>query len=30
MQAGIELAKEIIASGKATETLEKFIEVSNR
>lgn len=30
IQAGIELAKEIIASGKATETLEKFIEVSNR
>jgi anthranilate phosphoribosyltransferase len=30
MKDGIELAKEIIASGKATETLEKFIEVSNR
>jgi len=30
MAAGIELAKELIASGKATETLEKFIEVSNR
>ncbi|MCR5227679.1 MAG: anthranilate phosphoribosyltransferase [Eubacterium sp.] len=30
MEAGIELAKEIIASGKAVETLEKFIEVSNR
>ena len=30
MKAGIELAKEIIASGKATETLDKFIEVSNR
>ena len=30
MADGIELAKEIIASGKATETLEKFIEVSNR
>ena len=26
----VELAKEIIASGKATETLQKFIEVSNR
>ena len=30
MKEGIELAKEIIASGRATETLEKFIEVSNR
>ena len=30
MEAGIELAKELIASGKATETLNKFIEVSNR
>ena len=30
MKDGIELAKELIASGKATETLEKFIEVSNR
>ena len=30
MKAGIELAKEIIASGKATETLDKFVEVSNR
>ena len=30
MKDGIELAKEIIASGKATETLEKFIEVSNK
>ncbi len=30
MKDGIELAKEIISSGKATETLEKFIEVSNR
>jgi anthranilate phosphoribosyltransferase len=30
MAAGIELAKELIASGKATETLEKFIEVSNK
>ena len=30
MKDGIELAKDIIASGKATETLEKFIEVSNR
>lgn len=29
-KAGIELAAEIIDSGKATETLEKFIEVSNR
>ncbi len=30
MKDGIELAKEIIASGKATETLEKFIAVSNQ
>ena len=30
MKDGIELAKEIIASGEATETLQKFIEVSNR
>ena len=30
MAAGIELAKELIASGKATETLNRFIEVSNR
>jgi hypothetical protein len=30
MKEGIKLAEEIIASGKATETLEKFIEVSNR
>ncbi|MCR4691982.1 MAG: anthranilate phosphoribosyltransferase [Lachnospiraceae bacterium] len=30
MQEGIELAKELIASGKAMATLEKFIEVSNR
>ena len=30
MEAGIELAKALIASGKATETLNKFIEVSNR
>ena len=29
-KAGIELAAEIIDSGKAAETLEKFIEVSNR
>lgn len=29
-KAGIELAAEIIDSGKATETLDKFIEVSNR
>ncbi len=30
MQAGIELAAELIDSGKALATLEKFIEVSNR
>ena len=30
LQAGIELAAEIIDSGKAYETLQKFIEVSNR
>ncbi len=30
MKDGIRLAEEIIASGKATETLERFIEVSNR
>ena len=30
MKEGIELAKEIIASGKATETLNKFVEVSNK
>ena len=30
MEAGIKLAQEIIDSGKAIETLEKFIEVSNR
>ena len=30
MKDGIELAKELIASGKATDTLQKFIEVSNR
>ena len=30
MKEGIKLAEEIIASGKAIETLEKFIEVSNR
>ena len=30
MKEGIKLAEEIIASGKATETLEKFIEGSNR
>ena len=30
MKDGIELAKEIIASGKATETLEKFIALSNQ
>ena len=30
IKSGIELAKELIASGKATETLKKFVEVSNR
>ena len=30
MEAGIKLAQEIIDSGKAIETLDKFIEVSNR
>lgn len=30
LQAGIDLAAELIDSGKALETLEKFIEVSNR
>ena len=30
MEAGIKLAAELIDSGKATETLKKFIEVSNR
>ena len=29
IEDGIKLAREVIASGKATETLEKFIEVSN-
>ena len=29
-KAGIELAKELIDSGKAKQTLEKMIEVSNR
>jgi anthranilate phosphoribosyltransferase len=29
-KAGVELAEEMIDSGKATETLEKIIEVSNR
>lgn len=30
MAAGVELAKELIASGKATEALDKFIDFSNR